>query len=118
MAESEDCIAGWCADDDWCEITCAAAVLDGKWHPVVVHRLLEDGPLGFARLEERTDGLSGTVLSDTLADLESDGIVDREVVSEKPLRVSYSLTERGRDLRPVVAALAEWGERHLDRSTC
>lgn len=118
MAESEYCTAGWCADDDWCAITCGASVLDGKWHPVVVHRLLTDGALGFARLEDRIDGISGTVLSDTLEDLETDGVINREIVSEKPFRVDYSLTERGRDLKPVIAALQEWGERHVEAATC
>ena len=70
MAEKRDCVAGWCADDDWCEITCAADVLNGKWHPVVVHRLL-DGPSGFNALQESIGEVSATVLSGTLDDLDT-----------------------------------------------
>lgn len=106
---SESCTAGWCADADWCAVTCAAAVLNGKWHPVVVHRLLEDGPQGFAALAATDDGLSNRVLSDTLDDLRNDEVVDRRVESEEPFRVAYSLTEKGRALEPVVAAMAAWG---------
>ncbi|WP_436906806.1 winged helix-turn-helix transcriptional regulator [Halosimplex marinum] len=112
MASTDDCVAGWCADDDWCALTCAAGVLDGKWHPVIVARLLDDGPLGFNRLGEAIDGVSDTVLSDSLDSLEADGVVDREVVSERPYRVEYSLTDRGADLEPVIAALREWGADH------
>jgi DNA-binding HxlR family transcriptional regulator len=81
-----------------------------------VRRLLADGPLGFAQLEASIDGISGTVLSDTLENLESDGIVERDVVSEKPFRVDYSLTAAGQDLEPVIRALAEWSERYRDVS--
>ncbi|WP_255151480.1 winged helix-turn-helix transcriptional regulator [Halorarius halobius] len=105
---SDTCTAGWCADADWCSVTCAAAVLDGKWHPVVVHRLLSDGPQGFAALSA-VDGLSNRVLSDTLDDLRDEGVVSRRVVSEEPFRVEYALTEKGAALEPVVAAMADWG---------
>jgi len=118
MSDADDCVAGWCADDDWCEITCAAAVLDGKWDPVIVHRLVEQGPLGFNRLQESIGDVSSTVLSESLDDLEADGVVDRTVVSEKPFRVEYSLTERGEDLEPVIAALQEWGRTHLGPDSC
>ncbi|WP_435196172.1 winged helix-turn-helix transcriptional regulator [Natronomonas sp. EA1] len=106
---SERCTAGWCADLDWCGVTCAAAVLGGKWHPVVVHRLLSDGPQGFAALADAASDLSNRVLSDTLDDLRADDVVTRRIVSEEPIRVEYDLTEAGRALEPVIAAMAEWG---------
>ncbi|MEF8908350.1 MAG: helix-turn-helix domain-containing protein, partial [Haloarculaceae archaeon] len=90
-------------------------------HPVIVHRLLEGGPQGFNALQESVDGISSKVLSDSLDDLEDAGLVDRAIISEKPFRVEYSLTERGADLEPVVEAMREWGQRHLmpagDRSS-
>jgi len=103
----------WCAGDDWCPITTTATLIGKKWHPVIIHRLLEGGPLGFNALKEEVDGISSKVLSDSLSDLEEAQLVDREVVSEKPFRVEYSLTERGADLRPVIRAMAEWGQTHL-----
>lgn len=114
MTDAERCTAGWCADDDWCALTCAAAVLDRKWHPVILDRLLADGPQGFSRLEERIDDVSSTVLSDSLQALEDDGVVERRVLEDRPLRVEYSLTERGRDLEPVIDALRAWGREHVD----
>jgi len=103
----------WCAGDDWCPITTTARLVGKKWHPVIVHRLLATGPLGFNALKDEVDGVSSKVLSDSLSDLEASGLVDRTVVSEKPFRVEYSLTARGRDLRPVIEAMAEWGDAHL-----
>ncbi|MDG5778165.1 helix-turn-helix domain-containing protein [Haloarculaceae archaeon H-GB11] len=114
MADSEtDKIEIWCAGDDWCPITTTATLIGKKWHPVIVHRLLQNGPLGFNALKEEVDGISSKVLSDSLSDLEEAQLVDREIVSEKPFRVEYSLTERGADLEAVVTAMAEWGSEHL-----
>ena len=50
---------------------------------------------------------------DGLEDLEEKQLVDREVTSDKPFRVHYSLTERGRSLKPVITALRDWGMAHL-----
>lgn len=105
------CVAEWCADAEWCDVTCTAEVLSGKWHPVVVSPLLE-GPMGFAALEDAADALTSPVLSSTLERLEADGVVERSVVSGRPHRVEYALAERGRALEPVVEAMAAWGEQY------
>lgn len=119
MSETNEPLAVWCAGEEWCPITSTATLIGRKWHPVVIHRLLCEGPLGFTALEREVDGISSKVLSDTLEDLEEKTLVDRAVVSEKPFRVEYSLTDRGESLRPVIVAMREWGAEHLiadDRS--
>ncbi|MFD1585747.1 winged helix-turn-helix transcriptional regulator [Halorientalis brevis] len=103
----------WCAGEEWCAVTATASLIGKKWHPVIVDRLLTNGPLGFNALKEAVDGISSKVLSDSLEDLEERGIVTREVISEKPFRVEYDLTERGRDLGPVIDAMRTWGKAHL-----
>lgn len=103
----------WCAGREWCPITSTATVIGKKWHPVVIHRLLEDGPMGFNELKEDVDGISSKVLSDSLEDLEEKSLVNREIVSEKPVRVSYSLTERGASLQTVIYEMAKWGAENL-----
>ncbi len=113
MSDSE-ALPVWCAGEDWCPITATATLIGKKWHPVIVHRLLVGGPLGFNALQDEVDGISSKVLSDSLDDLQEGGVVDRDIVSEKPFRVEYSLTDRGADLEPVVTAMLEWGERHLE----
>lgn len=107
-------MASWCADDEWCAVTCAAHLVGRKWHLVIVDRLLACGPLGFNALEREIGGISGTVLSDSLEDLEEKGLVDRSIVSEKPFRVAYSLTEQGAALEPVIEAMDAWGEEYLE----
>ncbi|WP_254524732.1 winged helix-turn-helix transcriptional regulator [Natrinema caseinilyticum] len=107
------CVASWCADDDWCSVTCTAHLIGKKWHPVIVHRLLERGPLGFNALKAEIDDISATVLSSSLEDLSENGLVNRAIVSEKPFRVEYSLTEHGASLEPVIEAMDEWGNGYL-----
>lgn len=107
----------WCEGEEWCPVTTTATLIGKKWHPVIVHRLLEHGPSGFNELKTNVDGISSKVLSDSLEDLEDKQLVDREIVSEKPVRVQYSLTEHGESLRPVIYAMRDWGLEHLDETT-
>jgi DNA-binding HxlR family transcriptional regulator len=113
MSEHSEKIEMWCAGEEWCPITTTATLIGKKWHPVIVHRLLTEGPLGFNALKEEVDGISSKVLSDSLEDLEEKQLVDRTIVSEKPFRVEYSLTERGESLEDVIVAMRDWGQAHL-----
>ena len=112
-AEEGEQLAVWCAGDDWCAVTTTATLIGKKWHPVIVDRLLEHGPLGFNALKGEVDGISSKVLSDSLSDLEESKLVTRRIISEKPFRVEYALTERGADLEPVIESMKEWGSTHL-----
>jgi DNA-binding HxlR family transcriptional regulator len=113
MGETMEKLPVWCAGEDWCPITTTATLIGKKWHPVIIHRLLDNGPLGFNALKEEVDGISSKVLSDSLDDLEEKTLVNRAIVSEKPFRVEYSLTERGASLAPVIYEMRDWGMEHL-----
>lgn len=112
MSDNTDRLAVWCAGEEWCPITATATILGKKWHPVIIHRLITE-ERGFNDLQRAVDGISSKVLSDSLEQLEDHGLVAREVVSEKPFRVEYSVTERGASLEPVIESMREWGETHL-----
>jgi len=103
----------WCAGEEWCPVTTTSSLIGKKWHPVIIHRLLEYGPSGFNELKKNVDGISSKVLSDSLEDLGEKQLVDREIISEKPVRVQYSLTGHGRSLEPVIYAMRDWGLEHL-----
>jgi DNA-binding HxlR family transcriptional regulator len=75
---------------------------------------LSGGPLRFSELRHAVGGISGKVLTDTLRDLERDGIVDRTAYDEMPPRVQYELTALGRTLREPLTALGRWAEEHID----
>ncbi|MGB9951016.1 winged helix-turn-helix transcriptional regulator (plasmid) [Haloarcula marismortui] len=113
MSESIESIQVWCAGEDWCPVTSTATLICRKWHPVIVHRLLNAGPMGFTELKDEVDGVSSKVLSDSLEDLQSKNLVDRSIISEKPFRVEYSLTSQGAELEPVIRAMEDWGQNNL-----
>ncbi|WP_458207665.1 winged helix-turn-helix transcriptional regulator [Haladaptatus sp. NG-SE-30] len=113
MVEPVNQLEIWCEGEEWCPITSTTSLIGKKWHPVIVHRLLVHGPSGFNELKTEVDGISSKVLSDSLEDLENKQFVLREIVSEKPIRVQYSLTEYGESLEPVVMAMRDWGMEYL-----
>jgi DNA-binding HxlR family transcriptional regulator len=87
-------------------------IVGRKWHLRIVYHLLQDGPMGFSSLKGELTGVSSKMLSESLSTLEEKGIVDRELVSDQPVRVEYSLTKRGAALEPVVASAVHWGTEH------
>lgn len=103
----------WCEGEEWCPITSTTSLIGKKWHPVIIHRLLKHGPSGFNELKEDVDGISSKVLSDSLEDLENKQLISREIVSEKPIRVQYSLTKYGESLQPVIMEIRDWGMEYL-----
>jgi DNA-binding HxlR family transcriptional regulator len=91
----------------------AIQLLGKRWTGLILDSLM-DGPRRFCELTSTVEGLSDRVLSDRLRELEAENIVERVVYPQIPVRVEYSLTERGRDLRPVVQAIHEWAQQWIE----
>jgi len=87
----------------------AAQLLGKRWTGLLLDSLM-GGPRRFCELTAAVDGLSDRVLSDRLRELEDEGIVERVVYPQIPVRVEYRLTEKGNALRPVVQAMHTWAE--------
>jgi DNA-binding HxlR family transcriptional regulator len=88
----------------------AAEILGRRWNPQVV-RVLLSGRARFGEIRERVPGISDSLLSERLKQLESDGIVARTVLGGRPVLIEYSLTESGNALGTAIDALSEWAER-------
>lgn len=88
----------------------AAQFLTRRWTPQII-RMLLPGPQRFSELRVSVPGLSDRLLSERLKELEEEGILRRRVYPETPVRIEYRLTERGRDLEQVVAAIQSWADR-------
>lgn len=82
-----------------------------KWSMMLIG-MLQEGPRRFTELKAMTPGISSRMLTQTLRQLERDGLVEREVFAEIPPRVEYQVTPLGQSLVPVVLALAEWASEH------
>lgn len=87
-------------------------IVGRKWNPVLLYNLLTDGPLGFSVLKRRVDGISSKMLSESLSDLEEQGLVARELLSDQPVRVEYTLTDRGAALEPMLSEMVQWGNEY------
>ncbi len=89
----------------------AAIELIGKrWTGAIISALTE-GPMRFGDLARAVPGLSDRLLSQRLRELEAEGLVEREVESGTPVRVTYSLTEKGAELGPAIGELKQWAKR-------
>ncbi|HEX6972512.1 MAG TPA: helix-turn-helix domain-containing protein [Limnochordia bacterium] len=88
----------------------AMALLGKKWTGLLV-RILMGGPKRFSDFTAQIPQLSDRLLSERLKELEAHGVVDRIVHHTKPVLIEYRLTQKGRELEPVVAAIQAWAER-------
>lgn len=75
---------------------------------MILHQLC-DGLKRFGELQRLLPGISPKTLSQRLKELEKHGVVTKKVFDEMPLRVEYSLTEKGASLKKVIAQMEEWG---------
>ena len=102
-------------DESPCGLDVALSVVGGKWKPLILYQL-KNGPQRFGDLRRAIPEVTQKMLTDRLKELEGDGIVHREVYPIIPPKVEYSLTPYGEGLKPVLAAMAEWGMRHRSRT--
>jgi DNA-binding HxlR family transcriptional regulator len=93
----------------------AVELIGGRWTGAVIQLLL-NGRMRFAELRDAIPEISDRMLSERLRELEAEGIVDRIVVPETPVRVEYQLTEKGRALEQALASVGKWAERWVTDS--
>jgi DNA-binding HxlR family transcriptional regulator len=74
--------------------------------------LLQHGARRFQDLQDSLDGIAPTTLSERLRKLEKNGVVERRFYSMSPPRAEYVLTEKGRDLGPIMGAMRNWGRKY------
>jgi DNA-binding HxlR family transcriptional regulator len=92
-----------------CSIAAALTILGEKWSLLVVRELA----LGVHRFDEiqRNTGAPRDILANRLRKLEQEGVLERRVYQERPVRHGYHLTAAGKELRPILLSLSQWGER-------
>ncbi|MGE7603660.1 winged helix-turn-helix transcriptional regulator [Peribacillus sp. NPDC097675] len=86
-------------------------ILSKRWTGLIVNQLL-NGPQRFCKIEAAFP-ISGRILSERLKDLEAEGIVKRDVYPETPVRIEYSLTEKGKALAPVMHEIQNWAQEWI-----
>ena len=91
-----------------CPVATTLWLIGNKWKVLILQRLLER-PWRFNELQKNIPGISQRVLTDNLREMERDGILNRTVYPEVPVRVEYSLSEIGNSMKPIIASLENWG---------
>ena len=89
-------------------------LISKKWALLIINALGNCGKLRFNKLMETLSGISPKTLSDTLKELQAEGLINRESFAEIPPRVEYSLTKDGADLRKSIIPLLEWTANRSD----
>ena len=95
-----------------CPIARSLEVIGDRWTILILRDLVRLGPRRFQDLERSLRGISPNTLSARLKRLEEAGVVERRFYEQHPPRAEYLLTDVGNELRPVLKALFEWGQRH------
>lgn len=89
----------------------AMDLIGKRWVGLILYELL-DGPQRFNQMQADLP-ISGRLLSERLKELEKEGIVDRHVYTEIPIRVEYSLTKKGMDLKDTIDEIEKWSKEWL-----
>ncbi|MFK7031806.1 winged helix-turn-helix transcriptional regulator [Flavobacterium oreochromis] len=87
----------------------AMSLLSGKWKFHILGTLIEGNTLGFMDLLREVNGIGSKMLSKELQDLEMNKLISRTVMNTKPITISYSITEYGKTLSPLIDEIAKWG---------
>lgn len=87
-------------------------LLGRRWTGLIIRILMED-PVRFGEIEQAIPGLSDRMLAERLKELEAEGIVTRRVYPEMPVRIEYSLTEKGQSLAKALDPIQKWAEEHI-----
>jgi DNA-binding HxlR family transcriptional regulator len=90
----------------------AVELIGKRWTGAILFVLM-DGPLRFSEVKQLVPELSDRLLSERMKELEAEGLVERHVIDETPVRVEYGLTKKGRALEPVVRTLKRWANSWL-----
>ncbi|MBF7017836.1 winged helix-turn-helix transcriptional regulator [Staphylococcus durrellii] len=88
-------------------------VLGGKWKPVVLCHLKDNGTMRTSELKRAIPSITQKMLTQQLRELEEDSIIERIVYQQVPPKVEYKLSDYGQTLSEILSSLCQWGEFHI-----
>lgn len=96
-----------------CPVDVTLSFIGGKWKILILSALHWNQKLGFSGIRSNLPGVSDKVLSQQLLELENDNLIRKSILSEKPYRVEYQLSDDGLQLVPIVDFMSQWGINYL-----
>ena len=97
-----------------CPLTLSLEVIGGKWKPLIIYNLNRSSKR-FGQLDATIPGISRKVLTDQLNQLVKDQLVIRTAFAETPPRVEYCLSDKGKELVPILKKIAIWGNYLVEK---
>lgn len=94
-----------------CEIASVWEVLGKRWSLLILKNFCEKEVIRFNELKRALTGISSTVLSDRLLELEREGLISKKIYPEIPPRVEYRITSQARELESILRELGKWVSR-------
>lgn len=91
----------------------AIELIGRRWSGAIIFVLMRSRAR-FAEIRDAIPDMTDRMLSERLQELEAEGVVERTVVPDTPVRVEYALTKKGRALVPVVDAITDWAHKFVD----
>lgn len=95
---------------DCCPLTFALNLIGGKWRLPILWALSKNGTMRYNELKKSICGITNMMLTQTVKELELQGLLHRKQYMEVPPRVEYSLSDHGETLIPALKLLANWGK--------
>ena len=97
---------------DTCPVARTLDLIGERWTILLLRDLLRQGPRRFQDFQTSLPGVAPNTLSARLKAMEDNGLVRRVLYNERPPRLEYVLTDKGKSLGPVVKAMRDWGNKH------
>src|SRR5512144_2687240 len=97
---------------DDCPVARTLDLIGERWSILLLRDLLLHGSRRFQDFQTSLPGVAPNILSARLKAMEDNGLVRRALYSERPPRIEYVLTDKGKSLGPIVKAMREWGNKH------
>jgi DNA-binding HxlR family transcriptional regulator len=95
-----------------CPVACSLDVLGDKWTLLVIRDLFM-GKVRYSEFQTSPENIPTNILADRLKRLQQDGVISKQSYQLHPPRYQYLLTEKGRDLWPILKAVSQWGSQHI-----
>lgn len=90
----------------------ASELIGRRWNGAIIFVLLQQ-TCRFAMLRSAIPDITDRMLSERLQELEEEGVLERQVIPETPVKVEYSLTKKGKALAEAIGSIASWAEKYM-----
>lgn len=95
-----------------CPVESTLQIISSKWKSVILYHLLQEKVCHFGSLQRQLVNCSRRMLALQLKELEQDQIIEKITYQDQPFKTEYRLTLHGQTLKPVILAMAVWGEKY------